>query len=152
MSDPTTDDDGGLRPVPGTDDQLRLFQVSRQLDQLRDDCRWLLSKDLADSGAPVAADCAARLGRLRASLEGLVDGEHLAQLSADVGATPEGPLAVLAVAVAQLAAWVDGLLLAPAYLASEQARAFNAEMMQLAAGRARTGDEPPAQRQDAAYI
>jgi len=146
---------GGETEAPqGVTDAMRLFQVSRQLDRLRDDCRWLLRR--APGEALEALEAAQRrMELLWSALEGLLDDRRLDELRADVGAAGADSMASMVLLTGQVAAWVDGVLLAPAFVANEQVRAYNTillEQAQRARSMPERDERTPGETASSAYL
>lgn len=110
--------DRARRSTSDSFDLARLFQVSRQIDRLRDDCRWLL-RHSPDLEPAVLDQAIARYRRLTRALRGMLSDESIRLLRSDLtGASPTS-LAELLFAAGQLAAWTDGLLLGPTFVSSQ---------------------------------
>lgn len=113
----------------GTEHPVRLFQLSRQIDRLRDDARWLL-RHAPDAGSEALVQAQERLAALFETLGELLDEDHRTRLSAELGTAAAGSLGALMIGAGQLAAWVDGVLLAPAFTASQRAQQLNVSVLE----------------------
>lgn len=138
--------------IPGTHDPVRLFQVSRELDRLRDDCRWLLRRAPDLMVSPALEEVTERLVRLHGRLLELLDEQRQASLQADVSSVQAKTMVGVMVAAGQLAAWVDGVLLAPAFLNNQHAQEFNHTMLKRMRGDKDTELETPSASTIGTYL